>query len=273
MLEYTAGDRDEYLKMNAWFDPPKYPDKVKGKATINIIHSKVYAKITYIKNRTRDFSEIRPEFYNSSEKSNTKENIKFAIYLECEKGPRIDYIIDKKSFKMKVKFYTYQIKSARIQSALYEGQSSTHTKSIDATGVRGEYRCEYSWIGTDFHLTPPSNPAIQFRFDPATGMIKRVHLPNYAVTGTNNRKSDCHGVKRKRVGVEEILVPYDRNETSTSDLSISLHPSVHDPDECSKVADDKNKKILRGECSQLRKGKYQTVEFTYKWEVVIRGNK
>lgn len=250
------------------------PKKEIAKTNVKIIHSTVYAKITYIKNSTRDFNETKPEFYNSTKQSNMKENIKFTIYLECDEKPRIDYKFDKKSLKMKIRSYTYQIKTARIQSALYEGQSSTHDKSIDATGVRGESRCKYSKIGTDFQLTPQSSrPIIQIRIDPTTGDIKRVHLPNYAVTGTVSDKSECSGVKRKRVGVDEKLVPYDQKDTRNSDLTISLQPTVDDRKECSKVADTKNKKFLRGECSQIRKGKYQTVELTYKWEVVIRENK
>lgn len=273
VLKYTAGDRDENLKVNAWFDPPKYPDKAKGKATIKIIHSKVYAKITYIKNSTRDFSEIKHYPYDSTKQANMKENIKFTIYLECEEKPRIDYKFDKKSLKMKIRSYTYQIKTARIQSALYEGQSSTHNKLIDYS-VRWDYRCKYSKIGTDFQLTPQSSkPIVQIRVDPTTGNMKRVHLPKYAVTGTVSHKTECSGVKRKRVGVDEKLVPYNRKDSRDSDSTISLQRPVDDREECSKVADDKNKKFLRGECSQIRKGKYKTEELTYKWEVVIRGNK
>ncbi len=274
VLEYTAGDRDEYLKVNASFAPPKYPDKAKGKATIKIIHSEVYAKVTYIKNSTRDFSETKPEFYDSTKQSNMKENIKFTIYLECEKKPKIDYKFDKKTLKMKIRSYTYQIKSARISSSLYEGQISTHGKSIDAAGIRGEGRCKYSKIGTDFELIPQSSrPTIQIRVDPTTGNMERAHLPGYTVKGTVNHTSECSGVKRKRVGADETLVPYDQKDTRDSDLKISLQPTVDDREECSKVADDTNKKFLRGECSQIRKGKYKTEELTYKWEVVIRGNK
>ena len=54
-------------------------------------------------------------------------------------------------------------------------------------------------------------------------------------------------------------------------MKISIGPTVGE--ECSKVADSTNKKFLRGECSQIRKGKYLTEELTHEWEVVIRGNK
>ena len=74
-------------------------------------------------------------------------------------------------------------------------------------------------------------------------------------------------------GVDEKLVPYDQKDTRDSDLTISLQPTVDGRKECSKVADSTNKKFLRGECSQIRKGKYQTEELTHDWEVVIRGNK
>jgi len=253
------------------------PKKEIAKTSIKIIQSSVYAKITYIKNSTRDFSETKPEFYNSFKRSNFKENIKFTIYLTCEKKPEIDYIVDRKSFKMKVSYYTYQIKSARIQSSLYEGQSSNHNKNIDVIGVRYDVRCKYSRIGTDFQLIPQSSrPTIGIRIDPATGMIKRVHLPNYSVKGTVTYKSDCKGVKRekrKEWRYDYKLVPYDQKDTRTSDLKISLQPNVDDREKCSKVADNKNIKFLRGECSQIRKGKYLTVDLRYNWEVVIRQNK
>jgi len=271
ILTYLAGDEDEKVTFHARFQPKNYSEYVQGKTSVKIIHRKVYAKVTYIKNSTRDFSEIRPEFYNSSEKSNMKENIKFTIYLECEEKPRIDYKFDKKSLKMKIRYYTYQIKTARISSSLYEGQISTHHKNIDAAGVRHESRCKYSKIGTDFELTPQSSkPTIGIRVDPTTGNMTRVHIHNYAVTGIVSHTSECSGVKRKRVGVDEKLVPYDQKDTRDSDLKININPTVGE--ECSKVADDTNKKFLRGECSEIRKGKYLTEEESYKWEVVIRGN-
>jgi hypothetical protein len=276
-LTYLAGDNDEKVTFHARFQPKNFSEYVQDITSIEVVRSTVTAKITYIKNRTRDFSETKSDWWHVTEQSNTNENIKFTIYLTCEKKPEIDYILDKKSFKMKIRYYTYQIKSARIQSALYEGQSSTYKKSIDSVGLRSEYSCKYSWIGTDFQLTPQNSmPTIGIRIDPANGNIKRVHLPHYNVTGTVNHKSDCKGVKmesRKEWRYDYKLVPFNDQKESSSDLTISLQPNVHDQEECSKVADDKNKKFLRGECSQIRKGKYQTEEETYKWEVTIRKNK
>lgn len=245
------------------------------KEIINPYCNDVTARITYTKNRTRDFNETKgqPGSYFSIEQRNRKENIRFEIFLTCEKEPRIEYEFDKKSLKMKIQRYHYQVNSARFQSATWEAQASNYIKNSDATGLRHEWNESYSASGMDFHLEPQSSrPSIEIRIDPSTGLVSRIHLPFYDITGTINTKSDISGVKRQKVGVEEELVPYNRNETLTKDLIINIQPTVDDRESCWKVSDDKNKKFFRGECSQIRKGTYLIEEETFKWEVIIRKN-
>lgn len=239
----------------------------------------VTAKITITKTNTRDFNETKgqPGSYHSIEQSNYKENFKCEIFLTCEKEPRIDYKADRKSFKIKIQRYYYLVKSARIQSASYEGQYSGHGKNSDAVGLRHSWNNNRSTSGLDFKLkSRASDPSIEITFDPSTGLITRVHLPTYYLTGTINEKYNVSGVKResrKEWRYDYKLVPYNRNETKTSDLEFySTHPSFDEPESCWKATGNMNTKFLRGQCSQIRNHKYLTEEETYKWEVTIRKN-
>lgn len=255
------------------------PKKEIARTNIKIIHSSVTAKITITKTNTRDFNETKgqPGSYHSIEQSNYQENFKCEIFLTCEKEPRIVYKEDRKSFKIKIHRYYYLVKSARIQSASYEGQYSGSTKDSDSVGLRHSRNHNRSTSGSDFKLkSQASDPSIEITFDPSTGLITKVHLPSYYVTGTINEKYNVSGVKResrKEWRYDDKLVPYNRNETKTSDLEFSsTHPSFDDPESCSKATGNMNTKFLRGQCSQIRNHKYLTEEETYKWEVTIRKN-
>jgi hypothetical protein len=274
ILEYAAGENDKRVTFSAEFHPKKYDEYVYDEGTVSVFLSSLRAIVHHTTTSTRDFNETKPEFYNSSKQSNSKEHGNIEIHLTCTKEPRIDYEFDKKSSKMKIRSYRYEIESARIQSASLEGQISTHDKQIDTAGIRHESRCRYSSSGRNFQLEPQSSrPTIEIRIDPSTGLINRVHLPSYKVTGTINHKSDCSGDKRKRVGNYEELVPYNQKDTRTSDLILGVGPSVDDRENCWNVADNKNATSLQGECSQIRKKTYLTEEETYRWEVFIRKNR
>ena len=279
ILTYLAGDEDEKVTFHARFQPKNFSEYVQGKTSVEIIRSAVTAKITITKTNTRDFNETKgqPGSYHSIEQSNYKENFKCEIFLTCEKEPRIDYKADRKSFKIKIQRYYYLVKSARIQSASYEGQYSGHGKNSDAVGLRHSWNNNRSTSGLDFKLkSRASDPSIEITFDPSTGLITRVHLPTYYLTGTINEKYNVSGVKResrKEWRYDYKLVPYNRNETKTSDLEFySSHPSFDDPESCWKATGNMNTKFLRGQCSQIRNHKYLTEEETYKWEVTIRKN-
>lgn len=273
VLVYSAGENDQKVTFSAKFQPKNYDEFVHDEKTVGVFLPRLRAIVHHTITTSRNFSEIKPEFYNSTKQSNSKEHRNFEIHLTGAKNPRIDYEFDKESLKMKIRSYRYEIESARIQSASLEGQISTHDKEIDTAGIRHEWRCSYSSSGTDFQLeSQSSRPSIEIKIDPSTGLITTVHLPSYKVTGIINHESDCSGVKRQTVGNYENLVPYDQNETRTSDLNISVEPTVDDRENCWNVADTKNTAFLRGECGQIREKKYLTEEETYEWEVIIRKN-
>ena len=271
ILVYSAGENDKKVTFSAKFQPKKYHEFVHDEKTVSVSHSSLRAIVQYKTTSTRDFFETKPESYNSTKQSNSKEQGNFEIHLTCTKEPRVDYDFDKASSKMKIRSYRYEIESARIESASLERHISTHDKEIDTAGIRHEWRCNYSSSGTDFQLEPQSSrPSIEIRVDPSTGLINRVHLPSYKITGTVNHKADCRGDRRKRVGNDEELVPYDRKETRTSDLILNVHPTVDDRENCWNVVDNKTAASLQGECSQIRRKEYLTEEETYKWEVIVR---